>query len=134
MQISKILEFSSSAQMTPLEKVELLSHGVDNLVYKKYFIENTIKVERWDKLIDIFSDDTLFSAPLQWYIETGDLNKNLDVLMLAHYDTTLKLIQDNVKMITKILEVLVTFIMGAIVLVLAWWIFQLILTLTDGVA
>jgi hypothetical protein len=37
MQISKILEFSSKAGMTPIMKINLLENGIDNLFYKEYF-------------------------------------------------------------------------------------------------
>jgi len=133
MQISKILEFSSSAGMTPLDKVHLLCNWVNNLVYKEYFHMKIKNIERWGKLIEVFSMDKLFSAPMQWYIETWDINKNLEDLMRVHYSTVLWNIQKRVKLIQMILSTLIIFLLWWIVWLFAWWVLQLVLKITESV-
>lgn len=133
MQISKILEFSSRANMTPLDKVRLLYNWIDNLVYKYYFQDSIQIIEGGSKLINIFSKDSMFSAPMQWYIETWDINKNLDELMLVHYRTTLNNIQKNVKMVQMLLNTIILFLLGWVVGLFAWWVLQLVLKMTESV-
>jgi general secretion pathway protein F len=133
MQIAKILEFSSSAWMTPLEKVNLLYNWVNNLVYKEYFKEKIRTIEMWGKLISVFSIDNMFWPQLQWYIETWDLNKNLDDLMRVHYNTTLNNIQKNVKMVQTLMNAIIIFLLWWVVWIFAWWILQLVLELTQSV-
>jgi len=133
MQISKILEFSSTAQMTPLAKVNLLYTWVNNLVYKEYFKSKIKNIQMWGKLIWVFFDDKMFSAQIQWYIETWDINKNMDVLMHVHYDTTLKSIQKSVKLIQTLMNTIIIFLLGTIVWIFAWGILQLVLKMTESV-
>jgi len=133
MQISKILEFSSSAWMTPLEKVNLLYNWVDNLIYKEYFFNRIWDIERWWKLISVFSVDKMFSAPMQWYIETWDINKNLEDLMRVHYNTTLKNIQKTVKLVQMLLNTIIIFLLWWLVWLFAGGILQLVLKLTESV-
>jgi len=133
MQISKILEFSSKAQMTPFAKIELLENWVDNLYYKEYFTSKKWSISLGWKLVNIFLDDKLFSAAIQWYIETWDINKNLDILMGKHYTTILKNIQNHIKLVHTLLSAFTILVLWAVVLLFAWWIFQLVIWLTDSV-
>lgn len=133
MQISKILEFSSKAWMTPIMKINLLENWINNLYYKEYFKSKAESINMWWKLIWVFLNDKMFSPQMQWYIETWDINKNLDKLMKVHYNTILKNIQNNITMIQTLMTSLTILILWGVVALFAWWIFQLVIWLTDSV-
>lgn len=133
MQISKILEFSSKAGMTPIMKISLLENWIDNLFYKEYFTSKANSINMWGKLVGVFLNDKLFSPQMQWYIETWDINKNLWKLMNVHYHTILKNIQHNIKLVETLITSLTILMLWIIVTIFAWWMFQLVLWLTDSV-
>jgi len=134
MQISKILEFSSKAWMQPDQKLELLLSWVNNLVYKEYFKDHNKTINMWWKLINIFSNDKMFSFRLQWYIETWDLpTGDLGKLMKVHYDRTLVEIQKVVKLVQTLLNTIIIFILWWVVWLFAGWILQLVLKMTESV-
>ena len=133
MQISKILEFSSKAQMNPSVKVDLLKNWVNNLFYKEYFESKANSIKLGWKLFWVFLDDKLFSPEIQWYVEVGDHNKTLDKLMKMHYSTILGKIQNNIQLVKTLLNAITILFLWGIVLLFAGWIFQLVIWLTDSV-
>lgn len=132
MQISKIVEFSSAAQMTPYDKVGLLKNGVDNLVYRNHFKNNHEKISTWNTLYSLFNDDKLFSLTLQAYIETWDINKNLDVLMLNHYENTLNNIHVAIHAVIQISMAVILILLAMVAIIFAGWILQLFQAMTSN--
>lgn len=133
LQIAKILEITSKSEFSSKDKLVMLSKWVENSYYRKYFEDKVSELILWKEFYVQFINEKLFSYDLSDVIQIWDETMNLDKIMAIYYNETYNDFKKTIDDLKNWITALVIIFLWLFVLLFAWWIYQLLLSLNDTI-
>jgi len=133
LQIAKILEITSKSHFSSKDKLIMLSKWLENTYYRNYFDKKIDELISWKEFYIQFLNDKLFSYDLSDVIQIWDETQNLEEMMCVYYNDEFIEFQKTIEDLKMLITTLIIIFLWVFVLLFAWWIFQLLLSLNETI-